>query len=145
MVYKCLECGNIFEYGEEAHWIEPHGEKMSGCPNCKGAYEETTPCEVCGSEHLPEELIGGVCEECIDERRKDFDFCYEISFGEKEEVKINSLLASLFEPSDIEAILINHIKTNCPEIDCSKYIDNDISWFGEQIAKEVKKNEKGKR
>lgn len=135
MAYKCLECGNIFEYGEEAHWVEPHGEKKKGCPLCKGAYEKTVKCKVCGGEHLDEELFEGVCEECIDEYRKDFDSCYEISLGEKEEIKINSLLVSLFEPSDIEAILIKHIKTNCHDIDCSEYIDEDISWFGEQIAK----------
>ena len=144
MAYKCLECGNIFECGEEMHWVEPHGEKKKGCPLCKGAYEETAKCKVCGGEHLDEELFGGVCEECIDEYRKDFDYCYEISLGEKAEIKINSLLASLFDPSDIEAILIKHIKTNCPDIDCSEYIDSDISWFGEQIVKGVKKNENAK-
>ena len=146
MAYRCLECGHIFEEGEQAFWSEggeywgtQFSQTMSGCPLCRGEYEETTPCEICGSEHLKEELYSGVCEECIDEHRKDFDSCYEISLGEKETININSLLASLFEPSDIEAILINHIKTNCPDIDCSKYIDNDIYWFGEQIAKEVNK------
>ena len=143
MAYRCLECGHIFEEGEQARWSESRGEfwgspcseEMSGCPLCKGDYEETVKCEVCGSEHLEDELFGGVCEGCIDEYRKDFNSCYEISLGEKEEIKINSLLASLFEPSDIEAILIKHIKANCPDIDCSEYIDNDISWFGEQIVK----------
>lgn len=152
MAFKCLECGHIFEEGEEACWNESRGEfwgtpcseEVSGCPSCGGDYEETTPCEICGSEHLDDELFGGVCEECIDEYRKDFDSCYEISLGEKEKIEINSLLAYLFEPSDIEAILIKHIKTNCPDIDCSEYIDNDISWFGEQIVKEVSKNENSK-
>jgi hypothetical protein len=152
MANKCIECGHIFDDCELARWEEDRGEfwgvrcteTMIGCPICHGEYEETTPCEICGSEHLDDELFGGVCEECIDEYRKDFDSCYEISLGEKEEIKINSLLASLFEPSDIEAILIKHIKTNCPDIDCSKYIDNDISWFGEQIVKEVSKNENAK-
>lgn len=145
MAYKCIACGNIFEEGEQAVWCETHGfdlppyEKWSGCPVCKGAYEETVKCKVCGGEHLDEELFGGVCEECIDKYRKDFDSCYEISMGQKDEIKINYLLASLFDASKIEAILIEHIKSNDPYIDCSKFIDEDISWFGEQIAKrEVK-------
>lgn len=152
MAFKCLECGHIFDYGEELRWEEcvgtygesPAFEKHSGCPLCKGEYEETKRCEICGSEHLDDELFGGVCKECIDEYRKDFKSCYEISFGEKEKIKINSLLASLFEPSDIEAILIKHIKTNCPDIDCSKYIDNDIDFFAERIIEEVNKHENAK-
>lgn len=70
MSYKCLECGHIFEDGEEKRWVETHGldappyEEMSGCPLCLGPYRETTPCKNCGSEHLPSELEDGLCEEC---------------------------------------------------------------------------------
>jgi reverse gyrase len=143
MAFKCCECGHIFEEGEQSVWKERHGfayggyETFDGCPRCKGDYEETVKCKVCGGEHLDEELFGGVCEECINEYRKDFDSCYEISIGEKEEIKINSLLASLFDAGDIEAILVEHIKKNMPDIDCSDYIDNDIERFGEFLAKEV--------
>lgn len=150
MFYKCLECGHIFEEGEEAVWYDTHGlerppyEKMSGCPICKGAYEETVQCAVCGSEHLEDELNGGVCDECIDEYRKDFNSCYELSFGEKTEIKINSLLASLFDVSDIEQILKEYIREKYPDVDCSQFIDEDKSWFGERIAEEVKNNENGK-
>lgn len=152
MANKCLECGHIFYDCEIKFWEEDRGEfwgvkcteTVSGCPLCKGEYAETTRCQICGSEHIDEELIDGICEDCIDEYRKDFNSCYEISFGEKEKIKINSLLASLFEPSDIEAILIEHIETNCPDIDCSKYIDNDIYSFAERIIEEVKNNENAK-
>lgn len=71
MTFKCLDCGHIFEEGEEARWEETHGldtppyEKFTGCPLCYGEYEETTPCKCCGSEHLPCELDeDGLCEEC---------------------------------------------------------------------------------
>lgn len=152
MAYKCLECGHIFEEGEQAHWSEGRwefcgvacSENMSGCPLCKGEYEETTPCEICGSEHLSDELFGGVCAECINEYRKDFNACYELSFGETTEIKINSLLASLFEVSDIEQILKEFIRDRWQDVDCSPFIDADKSWFGEKIAEEVKKNENAK-
>ena len=143
MAYICLECGHIFEEGEQVNWIERHGfdygggEEFSGCPRCGGGYEESVPCVICSSEHLNEDLHGGVCDECIDEYRKDFNALYNLTIGEKEEIKINSLLTSLFEPSDIEAILIEHIEKNMPDVDCSYYIDNDIEWFGEFLAKEV--------
>ena len=152
MAYKCLDCGHIFEDGEEAHWSESRGEfwgvacseNMSGCPLCKGEYEETTPCAICGSEHLEDELSGGVCDECIDEYRKDFDTCYEASIGETTEIQINSLLASLFDVSDIEQILKEYIRDRWQDVDCSPFIDEDKSWFGERIAEEVKKNENAK-
>ena len=152
MAYKCLGCGDIFEEGEQARWNESRGEcwgthcseHMSGCPLCKGEYEETVQCAVCGSEHLEDELNGGVCDECIDEYRKNFNACYELSIGETTEIKINSLLASLFDVSDIEQILKEYIRERWQDVSCDKFIDEDISWFGERIAEEVKKNEQAK-
>ncbi len=152
-MYKCLDCGHIFEYGEESIRRESRGEfggtpcfeEMIGCPLCGGDYEETIPCAICGSEHLEDELNGGVCDDCIDEYRKDFNSCYEISMGETTEIKINSLLASLFDVGDIEQILKEYIRDRWQDIDCSQFIDEDISWFGERLAEEVKKNENRKK
>ena len=151
MAYKCLDCGHIFDDGEQAFWNEdgeywgtPFSQRMSGCPICKGAYEETTPCAVCCSEHLEEELNGGVCDECIDEYRKNFNACYELSIEEKTEIKINSLLAFLFDVSDIEQILKEYIRDKWQDVDCSQFIDEDKSWFGERIVEEVRKNEQAK-
>lgn len=73
MAYKCLECGHIFEEGEQITWAESHGfvdgpsQHMSGCPICCGAYEETVHCSVCLGEHLEDELFSGICEECLRE------------------------------------------------------------------------------
>ena len=145
MAYKCIDCGHIFEEGEEARWVEPHGEMMDGCPLCRGVFEQTIPCEICGAEHLEDELNGGVCEECIDECRNDFNTCYKISFGETREIKINALLASLFDASDIEQILIEYIRDRQCDVDCSQFIDSDISWFGERLAEEVNKSENSKK
>lgn len=71
MTYKCLECGHIFESGEEARWVERHGldtppyEEWYGCPKCKGSFEETKRCKSCKKNCLPEELDeDDFCEEC---------------------------------------------------------------------------------
>lgn len=149
MAYKCKECGYVFgedetkTYSENVgdFWGVPAYEDYSVCPMCGGDFEESTPCEICGEEHLNRELFGGACNNCINAHRKDFDTCYNISVGETEEVKINALLSSLFEPADIEQILKEYIKTRVPEINCSSFIDNDMDWFGEMLVKEVKKNE----
>ena len=71
-MYKCCECGNLFEEGEQAVWEERHGldtppyEKWSGCPICKGDYEEVHQCEKCGDWHFDEDLTEGICDDCLE-------------------------------------------------------------------------------
>ena len=73
MMYRCCECGNLFEEGEQAVWEETHGldsppyEKWSGCPVCKGDYEEVHQCKECGDWHTDDELYDGWCENCLRE------------------------------------------------------------------------------
>lgn len=146
MAFKCLECGHIFEEGEQAVWEETHGldtppyEKFSGCPICKGSYEETKQCKICDGEFLEDELNGGcVCDECIDEYSKDFDTCYKISkLADKEEIKINALFASLFSEEEIETILYHYLKT-MKEVSCLDFVEQDKDWFAEKLAEEVSK------
>lgn len=139
MALKCNECGHIFDDCERAIWKEAHGELFSGCPVCKGSYEETKQCKICGGEFLEDELNGGcVCNECIEEYRKDFDVCYKISANEKEEIKINALLASVLDVEEIEKILYHYLKTK-KEIDCLEFIEADKDWFAEKLVEEVRK------
>ena len=139
MALKCNECGHIFDDCERAIWKEAHGELFSGCPICRGSYEETKQCKICGGEFLEDELNGGcVCNECIEEHRKDFDICYKISINEKEEIKINALLASVLDVKEIETILYHYLKTK-KEIDCLEFIETDKDWFAEKLAEEVSK------
>ena len=73
MMYRCCECGNLFEEGEQAVWEETHGldtppyEKWSGCPVCKGDYEEVYQCKECGEWHTEDDLYAGWCEKCLRE------------------------------------------------------------------------------
>ena len=145
MAYKCLSCGHIFEDGEQARWEERHGldsppyEKHCGCPTCKGSFEETKQCKVCGGEFLEDELNGGcVCNECIDNYCKDFDVCYKVSKNEKTEIEINCLLATVLDVEKIEEILYQYLKAE-KEVDCSLFIKEDKNWFAEKLAEEVSK------
>ena len=153
MAYKCLECGHIFEDGEQAEWEEKHGldtppyEKFSGCPLCGCAYEETVKCECCGADFLEEELTDGVCEDCLEQEKDAYRYnpqkCYELSKGETAKVEINYFLSCMFTEKQIEEILILNIRkaSALMPIDCSAFMDN--SWFEERIIEEVKKNENG--
>ena len=67
-MFKCFECGHIFEHGEEQRIVEPHGEEYLACPICGNAYEETVQCKKCGSHQFDDELYSGWCEECLGEK-----------------------------------------------------------------------------
>ena len=75
MMYRCYECGNLFEEGEQAVWYENYGEchgvtsmeQFRGCPICHGDYEEVNQCKKCGSWHTDDELYDGWCEKCLRE------------------------------------------------------------------------------
>lgn len=145
MAYKCVECGNIFEEGEQIRWDEDRGEfwgsscseTMSGCPCCGGSYEETKACEICGSEHLENELLNGVCEECINEYKKDIDVCYKVGKNDFESINLNCFLATMFSAEEIEQILLEKLKKE--KADCSEFANADIYWFAERLTEEVKK------
>lgn len=144
MAYRCYDCGHIFEEGEQVMCKETHGldtppyEEKYGCPICKGAYEETKKCKICGGEFLEEELNGGlICDECIDQHREDFDTCYKIAKQDQQEIKINGLLATLFEPGEIEQILFELLEKNRGKVDCSKYIEQNKDWFADKLFEEV--------
>lgn len=88
-MYRCNECGNLFEEGEQAIWYEHHPcgmgtalEEFSGCPLCKGDYEKIKPCIVCG-EYV-QNLEEGVCESCRKEFKVRFDEALKNNFTEKE-------------------------------------------------------------
>ena len=159
MTYKCVECGNVFEEGEEVRWKEARGEfwgvpsyeNMSGCPICKGDYKETTPCKICGSHHLEDELNFGVCDECVDEYKCDIDVCFAIGSQDADTIELNCFLASIYGKEEIEHILFETLKEKqkyMKEIvqkDCEKFVEDNRGWFAENLAREVKKNEKAKK
>lgn len=72
MMFRCYECGNLFEEGEQAVWYENYGDEISeemfnGCPVCNGDYEEVYQCKKCGDWHSDDELYEGWCEKCLRE------------------------------------------------------------------------------
>ena len=87
-MYRCLECGHLFEEGEQAEWTEMHGfnygngERFSGCPICKGDYEEIKPCKICGG--YDNETNDGFCEECQKDIMKRFNQLIKDNFSEEE-------------------------------------------------------------
>lgn len=87
-MYRCKECGNLFEYGEEQRWVEPHGETFSGCPICYGPYEVAMPCKMCGG-YSDEDV--DYCETCKNDIKQRFVDLLDKNFTEEERDLLNEL------------------------------------------------------
>lgn len=101
-MFKCVECGHLFESGEEKRWTEPHGEKMSGCPCCSGDYEEAKMCEFC-EEYVCAENEK-YCEECKQKMLNMF-----VEFLKNFDKKEKELISYLWEEEmiDVQKMLKN--------------------------------------
>ena len=94
-MYRCNECGHLFEEGEQAKWTEMHGfnygngEEWQGCPICKGGYSEIKPCKICGSyDHDYDEEY---CNQCKRDVKRRFKTFIEKEFTEEERKLLNEL------------------------------------------------------
>ena len=145
-MYVCNDCGYVFENfdiieeNRGEYWGVSCTETIYACPNCKGSFSEAKQCKKCGYFEADNNLYEGICLKCIEECKNDFDVCYSISKNDlKQKIKINPLILSLFgDEEEIENVLVDYIKKQM-SVDCSEYINEDISWFAEQLEKEVKK------
>ena len=93
MMYRCCNCGNLFEEGEQARWTEEHGEKWDGCPLCRGGYEEVHQCKECGDWHTEDELYEGWCEKCLRETI-NYDTFFEYCEANKDEQYLDIFVMS---------------------------------------------------
>ena len=94
-MYRCENCGHLFEEGEEARWVEKHGldtppyEEWSGCPLCKGAYEKISPCKICGSYN--HDYDEDYCDQCKKDVKRRFETFIEKEFTKEERKLLNEL------------------------------------------------------
>ena len=131
MMYKCCECGHLFEEGEQAVWYENQGEchgvtameKFSGCPLCNGDYEEVYQCKECGEWHTEDEMYDGWCENCLRETI-NYDTFFEYCEANKDEQYLD-----IFVMSELLG-----------GMDCPKNVSWDFHCLmGEVYRKEVKR------
>ena len=97
MMFKCCECGHLFEDGEQDVWEERHGldtppyEQWSGCPICKGGYEEVRQCKECEEWHTEDKLYEGWCEKCLRETI-NYDTFFEYCEANKDEQYLDTFV-----------------------------------------------------
>lgn len=96
-MFKCLDCGHIFEEGEQKTHYENRDaffgasahEVFSCCPVCNGSYKKADRCILCDKIHFSDDLVNGVCKDCAEKsvtydsaleylltRDELKDFCY---------------------------------------------------------------------
>ena len=101
MMYKCCECGHLFEEGEQAVTYETHGfyqppyEEIHSCPVCGGDFEEVHQCKECGEWHTEDELYDGWCEKCLRETI-NYDTFFEYCEANKDEHYLDMFVLSEF-------------------------------------------------
>ena len=103
MMYRCENCGNLFEEGKQEVWYENQGEchgriameRFDGCPVCRGDYEEVYQCKECGDWHSEDELYDGWCEKCLRETI-NYDTFFEYCEANKDEQYLDIFMMSDF-------------------------------------------------
>ena len=96
-MYRCAECGHLFEEGEQHTRREFLGEcfgvpaydEFEVCPICGADFDEVRPCKICGAyNHDAEE---DYCDNCKEEVKKRFDKLVSDNFSEDERNLLNDL------------------------------------------------------
>ena len=94
-MYRCNNCGHLFEEGEQDKWVENHGfflgngEEFTGCPICHGSYEEVKLCNICDT--MCETKQDEYCNGCKKEIRERFENLMDSNFDEEERKLLNIL------------------------------------------------------
>ena len=97
MMFKCCECGHLFEEGEQAVTYETHGfyqppyEEIHSCPVCGGDFEEVHQCKECEEWHTEDELYAGWCEKCL-RGTINYDTFFEYCEANKDEQYLDTFV-----------------------------------------------------
>ena len=84
IMYVCLECGHLFEEGEEKTVYETHGfstppyEEFRVCPRCSGPYTNAFRCDCC------DDWITGDYIKTDDGQRYCDNCYYKMELGEED-------------------------------------------------------------
>ena len=144
MMYRCKDCGNLFEEGEQAVWEETHGldsppyEKFSGCPVCKGDYEEVHQCKECGDWHTDDELYDGWCEKCLRDTI-NYDTFLEYCEANKDEQYLDTVNAPMITKINVMVSILASCIFNLLFPCCDYNIPRLQELVNNQLSKILKK------
>lgn len=109
----CLHCGHTFDPEEI---VSKYYDRATGtydreeCPKYGSEdIEEGMECCVCGEVHIEENMIGQVCNDCLN---KSVTFGNALRYGKerKESVEIHGFLKWIYSAEEIESILLKNLQ-----------------------------------
>ena len=136
----CNKCGKLRESSELGYAVESHGERHldTNC-SCGGDFIPATQCKICG-KWFDDTDLNGVCEVCLEEH-ETVGVALEIGDANRENVEINSFIASILNPDRINHILEKYVEEHytdgCREVRDS--LDADKSCFSEWVVEKAAK------
>jgi hypothetical protein len=140
-MYICLHCGHEFDEIDRKHYDHGTGVWEEYCPNCGSEdFEEASECVECGAVKCADNLINGMCEDCINIAAEDMRQAYEYGADRTEVVEINGVLAMAFSKVQIEAILTNYLMNNGDfAAECKRFALDDKYDFTDWLSERRKK------
>lgn len=141
-MYICLDCHREFDEPEMKYGFGGYPEEPTWhCPYCDSMdYEETEECAECGAVKFKDNLISGMCEDCINEAAEDMRLAYEYGAYRTDEVELNGVLATAFSKVQIEAILTNYLMNNGDfAAECKRFALDDEYDFADWLVRRKKK------
>jgi DNA-directed RNA polymerase subunit RPC12/RpoP len=142
-MYICLHCGHEFEEPHNRYnkrWSDSDDSEPC-CPNCGSEdIEEALICEECGAVKSADEIVNGMCADCISIAAEDMRQAYEYGADRTEVIELNGVLAMAFSKVQIEAILTNYLMNNGDfAAECKKFALDDKFDFTDWLAERRKK------
>lgn len=138
--FRCKKCGCDFDQPKLTHEGGYPEEPTYACPYCGSLEnEELYKCSKCGELFFDEDMIGGVCKNCVDDAQ-DGEHAWRYGKDRKQVVEINGLLAWAYSPDEIEEILTFHY--NVVQSDAWRqkmvleYVNDDLRDFAEWVENE---------
>ena len=135
----CNKCGKLRESSELGYAVESHGERHldTNC-SCGGEFVPATRCSLCGKWFDGTDLHG-VCEVCLDDN-ETVGVALEIGDANRENVEINSFIASILNPDRINHILEKYVEEHYTDHSDAviDYLEADMSAFAEFLEDKYK-------
>lgn len=135
----CNKCGKLRESSELGYAIESHGERHldTDC-SCGGDFIPATQCKICG-RWFDDTDLHGVCEVCLEEH-ETVGVALEIGDANRENVEINSFIASILNPDRINRILEKWVEEHYTDHSDAviDYLEADMSAFAEFLEDKYK-------
>jgi hypothetical protein len=130
----CNKCGTLIDDKELDYVTEMHGERhLNTACRCGGDFIPATQCKICGV-WFDNSGLYGICEGCLEEY-ETVGTALEIGDANREDVEINSFVASVLSADRINHILEKWVEENYTDhsSDVRRFLNRDLGVFSEHI------------